>query len=73
MRVKTTFVTEVPKGAQLCQDNPFENCAGDSVKPSTPVAPASDAADDNDPSPGARKLASTTTRLVSAALRLFGI
>ncbi len=58
-----TFVTEAPKGAQLCQNNPFENCAGDSVKPSTPV----------EASPSARKLASTTTRLVSAALRLFGI
>lgn len=65
-----TFVTEAPKGVQLCQDNPFENCAGDSVESSTPVAPASVGDDD---SPGARKLASTTTRLVSAALRLFGI
>ena len=65
-----TFVTEAPKGAQLCQDKPFENCDGDSVEPSTPVAPASVG---NDDSPGARKLASTTTRIASAALRLFGI
>ena len=65
-----TFVTE--KRSE-CYSDPFQGCVADDTQspPATETVPPT-ALDEPSPA-GARKLASVTTRLVSAALRLFGI
>jgi simple sugar transport system substrate-binding protein len=64
-----TFVTEAPEGQALCNSDPFQSCVADDAQKPETVSPLAG----DEPSPGARKLASVTTRLVSAALRIFGI
>lgn len=64
-----TFVTE--KRSE-CYSDPFQGCDADDTQ-SPPITETVPPTALDEPSPGARKLASVTTRLVSAALRLFGI